>query len=199
MFEPESRGHDLYPHHHFSAAFPWKTSRPSWDHRFPGIPVVDDGELVGIVSVQDLIHAEEQALDVRAGAAFHDPRDRLITVMVEEPVFEALKRLEQTGVGRLLVLDAERHLVGMLTKGDIVAGLLHALEAAYHREEELERQRHPRRFFEALVSDETSLVMRYRVRANDFASGGRASAQLKQALLQMGGAAARASRCHRDL
>jgi len=34
------------------------------DHRFSGIPVVDDGELVGIVSVQDLIHAfEEQALD----------------------------------------------------------------------------------------------------------------------------------------
>ncbi len=158
------------------------------DHRFSGIPVVDDGELVGIVSVQDLIHAfEEQALDAPV-QRFMTPRDRLITVMVEEPVFEALKRLEQTGVGRLLVLDAERRLVGMLTKGDIVAGLLHALEAAYHREEELERQRHPRRFFEALISDETSLVMRYRVRVNDFASGGRASAQLKQALLQMGAA-----------
>ena len=68
------------------------------DHRFSGIPVVDDGELVGIVSVQDLIHAfEEQALDAPV-QRFMTPRDRLITVMAEEPVFEALKRLEQTGV-----------------------------------------------------------------------------------------------------
>ncbi len=158
------------------------------EHRFSGIPVVDDGELVGIISVQDLMHAfEEQALEAPV-QRFMTPRDKLITAAAEEPVFEALKRLEQTRVGRLLVLDAERRLVGMLTKGDIMAGLLRALETAYHREEEQQRQRRPQRFFEALVSDETSLLMRYRVRFNDFSNGGKASAQLKQALLQMGAA-----------
>lgn len=156
------------------------------ERRFSGIPVVDDGELLGVVSVADLIHAfEEDALDAPV-RRFMTPRERLITALAEEPVFEALKRLEQTGIGRLLVLNQEQRLVGMLTKGDIMAGLLHALEDAYHKIEEQQRQRRPQRFFEDLVSDETSLLMRYRVRANDFAHGGAASAKLKQALLQMG-------------
>lgn len=158
------------------------------ERHFSGIPVVNDGELVGIISVQDLIHAfEAQALEAPV-ERFMTPRDVLITAAAEEPVFEALKRLEQTRVGRLLVLDKDRQLVGMLTKGDIMAGLLHALEEAFHKEEENKRQQSPRRFFEAMVSDETSLVMRYRIRANDFSSGGKASAQIKQALLQMGAA-----------
>ena len=158
------------------------------ERRFSGIPIVDDGELVGIVSVQDLMRAfEEQALDAPV-KRYMTPKEHLITAMVDEPVFEALKRLEQTRVGRLLVLDADHRLVGMLTKGDIMVGLLRALEEAFSREEEQRRQQQPRRFFESLVSDETSLLMRYRIRVNDFASGGKASAQIKQALLQMGAA-----------
>lgn len=156
------------------------------ERRFSGIPVVDEDALLGVISVADLIHAfEENALDAPV-RRFMTPRERLITAIAEEPVFEALKRLEQTGIGRLLVLDQEQRLVGMLTKGDIMAGLLHALEDAYHQFEEQQRQRRPQRFFEALVSDETSLLMRYRVRFNDFSHGGAASAKIKQALLQMG-------------
>ncbi len=158
------------------------------ERRFSGIPIVDDGELVGIVSVQDLMRAfEEQALDAPV-KRYMTSKEHLITAMVDEPVFEALKRLEQTRVGRLLVLDGDHRLVGMLTKGDIMVGLLRALEEAFNKEEEQRRQQQPRRFFESLVSDETSLLMRYRVRVNDFASGGKASAQIKQALLQMGAA-----------
>lgn len=155
-------------------------------HRFSGIPVVDDGKLVGIISVEDLIRAfEGQTLDVPV-SQFMTPAAKLITGLTEEPVFEALKRLEQTLVGRLLILDEDHNLAGMLTKGDIMAGLLHALEEAYHKAEQLQREQRPQRFFEALVSDETSLILRYRIRANDFSAGGKASARLKQALLQIG-------------
>jgi len=152
--------------------------------RISGIPIVDDGKLVGIVSVSSLICALE-------GQGLDDPVSQfmavdLVVCHAEEPVFEALKRLDETGVGRLPVVDDERRLVGILTKGDVMVGLVHALEQLYEEAERLERRRQPRYFFEALESDETSLVLRYRVRANDFKNGGKASARIKQALLQIG-------------
>ncbi|MBN1261873.1 MAG: CBS domain-containing protein [Anaerolineae bacterium] len=154
------------------------------EHRISGIPVVDDGILKGVISVEDLIRAlERQALDLPVSEFM---TTNLITAHSEEPVLEALKRLEETGVGRLLVLNGDERLAGMLTKGDIVAGLLHALQEAYAHAERLARENQPRYFFDALVSDETSLILRYRVRVNDFTHGGQASAKIKKALLQIG-------------
>lgn len=149
-----------------------------------GIPVVDGETLVGVVSVGDLILALEQlALDAPVSRFM---TRQVLTVHPEAPVFEALKQLEQQGIGRLLVLDENGKLAGILTKGDIMLGLLHALQQAYGHIEQLGQKRQPSYFFEALVSDETSLILRYHVRANDFTQGGRASAQIKKALLQIG-------------
>lgn len=154
------------------------------NQRISGIPVVDGETLVGVVSVGDLILALEQlALDAPISQFM---TRQVLTVHPEAPVFEALKQLEQQGIGRLLVLDEDGKLAGILTKGDIMLGLLHALQQAYDHIERLGQERQPRYFFEALVSDETSLILRYRVRPNDFTQGGRASAQVKKALLQIG-------------
>ncbi len=153
-------------------------------HRIAGIPIMDNDELVGIVSVEDLIRAlEQQALEAPVHRFMTTD---LITAHAEEPVVEALKRLESTGVGRLVVLDNEEKLTGILTKGDIVAGLLHALEDAYHRAEELQQEQQATYFFEALESDATSLILRHRVHAGDFTTGGQASAKIKRALQQIG-------------
>ncbi len=149
-----------------------------------GIPIVDEKTLVGVISVEDLILALEQhALDTPISQFM---TRQVLTVHPEEPVFEALKQLERQGIGRLLVLDEDGKLAGILTKGDIMLGLLGALQQAYDRVERLGRERQPHYFFEALVSDETSLILRYRVRPNDFTQGGRASAQVKKALMQIG-------------
>lgn len=154
-------------------------------HRISGLPIVDDGNLVGIVSVQDLIHAlERQALE-RPVSEFMTPNP--YTAHVEEPVVEVLKRLEKTGVGRLLVVDDAGALVGIITKGDIVAGLLQALQEMYDDAEQQQLRRQPHYFFEALESDDTSLTLRYQVKFGDFTRGGYASAKIKQALLQIGG------------
>ncbi|HEY88374.1 MAG TPA: CBS domain-containing protein [Thermoflexia bacterium] len=154
--------------------------------RISGIPIVsaEQQKLLGLVSVEDLIRALEQnKLDA---AVTEFMATNLITALDEEPVVEALKRLERTGFGRLVVVDKKGNLAGILTKGDIMAGLLRALEKTYHRVEQLQQDEQSHHFFAALNSDETSLTLRYRVRAGDFIKGGQASSNIKKALQHIG-------------
>lgn len=152
-------------------------------HRISGLPVVKDQELVGIVSIEDLIHAlEVQRLDAPIGEFMTS--ENLITAYAQEPVMEALRRFEKTGIGRMPVLDARNKLVGVITRGDITLALLDALQELYTEAEAY--QARPQRFFDALESESTSLQLRYRVEKGDFARGGDASAKIKRALLQIG-------------
>ncbi len=162
------------------------------EHRISGVPVIakseeaddeDEQEMVGIVSIENLIQAlEEGKLD--APIAEFMTREDLIIARAEEPVMEAVKRFEHTGVGRLPVLDDKDKLVGIITRGDVMAALLRALQDVYDETEQLQAQ--PKYFFEALESEGTNLLLRYHVEAGDFSKGGEASAKIKQALLRIG-------------
>ncbi|MBC7225497.1 MAG: CBS domain-containing protein, partial [Anaerolineae bacterium] len=97
--------------------------------RISGTPVVEGGRLVGIVSIEDLIKALERG-DLDAPVSrWMTPH--VVTVRADDSVIEAVKRFAQHGVGRLPVVDAEGHLVGILTGGDITRGLLEAVGLGY--------------------------------------------------------------------
>ncbi len=154
------------------------------EHRISGAPVVEDQKLVGVVSIEDLIHAlETQQLDAKIRD--YMTREGLVTAHPQEPVMEALRRFEVTGIGRMPVIDARDKLVGIVTRGDITVALLHALQDLYNEAEAM--QDRPQYFFEALESENTSLQLRYRVAKGDFSGGGDASAKIKRALLRIGG------------
>lgn len=159
--------------------------------RISGAPVVHKGRLVGIVSIEDLIHALRGG-DVAAPASDY-MSERVLTVKSSHPVIEALKIFTQEKVGRLPVVDDEGKLVGILTKGDITRGLLRALESDY-QEEELKKYR-VSHLFADIASDRTSLILRYNVKARDFAHGGRASSDIKRALMRLGANPQIARRC----
>lgn len=152
------------------------------DHRLSGLPVLVAGNLVGIVSIEDVIRAlETNALDAPVS---HYMSTLLHTIGEGESAISAVKVFARTNVGRLPVLDEERRLVGIITPGDITRGVLKALEKAY-QEEEIRRYR-VRHVFEDMASDRTSLILRYEVAARDFTRGGRASSQIKQTLNRLG-------------
>jgi CBS domain-containing protein/anti-sigma regulatory factor (Ser/Thr protein kinase) len=152
------------------------------DRRISGMPVVDADQLVGIVSIEDVIVAMEQGLlDVPVQKRM---TTRVHTVSEDESVVRALSIFAKTDVGRLPVLDAAGQLVGILTPDDITRGVLRALQAAYH-EEELRRYSSGH-VFEDFVSDHTSVILRYDVAVRDFAKAGRASSQLKGTLRRLG-------------
>jgi CBS domain-containing protein/anti-sigma regulatory factor (Ser/Thr protein kinase) len=150
--------------------------------RVSGTPVMDNDEVIGIVSMEDLIHClYETDLDSPASKYMST---KPITVKDTDPVIEALKQFVSTRVGRLPVLGANGKLVGILTKGDVNRGLLKALQQDY-QEEELKRYR-ASHLFEDIESGRTSLILRYTIKARDFNHGGEASSNIKRALLRLG-------------
>jgi CBS domain-containing protein len=151
-------------------------------NRISGVPVVENGQLVGIISIEDLIKALVEG-DVEAPVRKR-MTTRMITVREKESVVEAVKKFAQYKVGRLIVVNEQGQLRGILTGGDITRGLLEAISLDYHAEE-ISRYR-AKHIFEDIVSDQTSLILRYRVKAGDFNRGGNASSKLKRALDRLG-------------
>jgi len=162
--------------------------------RISGAPVVAAGEpakLVGVLSLEDLIHAL-QINDLRAPVSEY-MTTKVITARATDPVVEALKTFGARNVGRLPVVDEAGQLVGILTKGDITDGVLQALQKEYQAEEV--RRYRASHLFEDIISDRTSLILRYRIEARDFTHGGNASSNIKRALLRLGADAQLARRC----
>lgn len=152
------------------------------NHRISGLPIVEGDHLVGILSLEDLVRAMEKN-DLSAPASEYMTRE-IVTVASYDPVVKAIRVFTERGLGRLPVLDENRSLVGMITKGDITRGILVALQKDY-KEEEVRRYR-ASHLFEDIVSDRTTLVLRYTIKAGDFTQGGIASSHIKRALIRLG-------------
>jgi len=159
--------------------------------RISGAPVVEGDSLVGIISQEDLMRAfadDEQNAPIRKYMT-----SNVITVKSYEPVIKALEIFARTKIGRLPVVDENEKLVGMITKGDITRGVLIAIRKDY-QEEEIRRYR-ASHLFEDIISDRTSLILRYKIKPRDFTNGGQASSYIKRALLRLGASPQLARQC----
>lgn len=152
-------------------------------NRISGVPVVnEDGDLVGIISIEDLLRAyEEGAFNEFVGGRMSR---NVITVREMDSVDTAMQKFQQTGVGRLPVVNAWGELVGILTKGDIMRGLLREIQVNT-QDEEICRYR-ASHIFHDVESDNTSLILRYKIPPRDFTHGGAASSKIKRALTRLG-------------
>ncbi len=150
--------------------------------RISGAPVVKAQTLIGILSIEDLIHCLQKN-DLQAKVTEYMTAEPL-TIRGSDPIIEALKQFVGHHFGRLPVLDNNRKLIGILTKGDITRGILKALQHDY-QEEEVRRYR-ASHLFEDIVSDRSSLILRYTIKKGDFTHGGAASSAIKRALLRLG-------------
>lgn len=161
------------------------------EKRISGAPVVEGDQMIGLISLEDLIRAMRRG-NGHARVSEYMTTD-VITVRDFEPVVTGLEVFARTRVGRLPVLDEHGRLAGILTKGDITSGTLRALHEDF-RAEEVRRYR-ASHLFEDIVSDRTSLILRYWIKPRDFQHGGQASSDIKRALLRLGADAQLARRC----
>lgn len=153
--------------------------------RISGAPVVLEGQLIGIISIEDLIRAlRDMGRGELNSAVANYMSPQVITINAFDPIVEALNLFTQTRFGRLAVTNKAGQLVGIITKGDITRGLLNALKHDYQTEE-LRRYR-ASHLFEDIISDRTSLILRYQIKPRDFTRGGTASSRIKRALLRLG-------------
>lgn len=151
-------------------------------NRISGTPVLENSELVGIISIEDLIKALANGeLDATVGEKM---TRNIKTLYADEPLVQAVSKFARYGFGRFPVIDRQGKLVGILTQGDIVKGLLKRLEIDYH-EEEIHRYR-ASHIFEDIVADEAALLFRYNVIGQDFTRAGEAASSLKRTLSRLG-------------
>ncbi len=160
-------------------------------NRISGVPVVMDDELVGILSIEDIVRAMQKN-EISAPVSQYMTRS-LITIAGYDSIVKALQAFTDSRLGRLPVVDENNKLIGMITKGDITRGFLMALQRDYN-EEEVRRYR-ASHLFEDIISDRTTLVLRYNIKAHDFTHGGNASSNIKRALLRLGADPQIARRC----
>jgi len=152
------------------------------EHAISGTPVLERDELVGVISIEDLIKALAEG---KMGDMVGQWMARgAVTLKASEPLVQAVDHFTRYGFGRFPVVDGAGNLVGILTQQDIVKGLLKRLEIEYH-EEEIRRYR-ASHVFEDIDSDRTCILLHYHIAAHDFEHAGESSSKIKRALSRLG-------------
>jgi CBS domain-containing protein/anti-sigma regulatory factor (Ser/Thr protein kinase) len=153
--------------------------------RITGVPVLDGDRIVGIVSMTDVIDAMEKG---RLTTPVADNMTREVrTVSKDASLTEALNNLGREGVARLPVVDGDGKLVGIVTTGTVVRALLREMDASFQKKEAEKLQTYrASHIFEDIVSDDTSLILRYIVNDKDFDNAGKASSMIKKSLQRLG-------------
>jgi CBS domain-containing protein/anti-sigma regulatory factor (Ser/Thr protein kinase) len=158
------------------------------DNRISGAPVVEAGKLVGMVSIEDLINA---LYDNDLDAAIRERMTKKVECLyADDLLVHCIAKFSKYGYKRYPVLSRNEELVGIITKGNIVEGLLKKLEIEYERTEtKANEARHRptmRKFFEDVVADEISFTFKYHVVGQTVKDAGKAASELKNALKKLG-------------
>lgn len=151
-------------------------------HRISGVPVVKDGRMVGVVSIEDLVKALAAGeLDALVGEKM---TSKPVALDANEPLVHAVSKFSELRFGRFPVVNRDGNLVGVITPGDIARAMLKKLEVDYHKEE-LHRYR-ASHIFEDIIADKIALVFWYRVAAGDISQAGEASSGLRKTMTRLG-------------
>lgn len=155
------------------------------EKRISGAPVMDGDEMVGIISIEDFI---KWLADRENDCPIREKMSKDVqTLYADEPLTQAVNKFERFGFGRFAVIDRQsRRLLGIITKGDIVEGLLKKLEIDHRKEEEEVYRRRVEHFFEDILADKVTLLFQYDVVGHDFKRAGEGASRLKASLKRLG-------------
>lgn len=96
------------------------------EHRISGLPVVDGRKVLGMVTNRDLRFETRMSIPVREVMT---PRERLVTVREGASLEEAKALMHQHRLERVLVVDGDFNLAGLMTVKDITKATDHPFAA----------------------------------------------------------------------
>lgn len=94
------------------------TAKILYENRIGGVPVISEGKLVGVFTHHDLAYAISKGME-------NEPVEKVmarnpITITPDKKIYDALMLMEEKGVGRLIVVDKNGKVVGIITKTDVL-------------------------------------------------------------------------------
>ncbi len=88
-------------------------------HRHGGYPVVRDGEVLGLVTLQSVRAIPKEKRDFETVQQAMVPAERTLTVKPSASALDAMHKMASNKVGRVLVVDQGR-LLGVVTREDVM-------------------------------------------------------------------------------
>ena len=153
------------------------------ENRITGVPVVDEKDLVGLISIEDYINCVKN--QDRTANINDKMTTNVETLYADEPLVHAISKFDKFGFGRFPIISrSDNKLVGIITKSDIIKGILKRLESAYHDEEE--RRYRASHIFNDIIADEVFFKFQYNVEGKNFDKAGEAATGLKKTLYRLG-------------
>lgn len=152
-------------------------------NKIAAAPVLENDTLLGIISVNDYINwLTERKPDFPVSKCM----SRNVQCLYDdEPLVDAIKSFETFGFYEFPVLDRETgKCVGVITRRDVIMGLLQALEINYEKNETSSYSGH--HFFNEVIAEETTLVFKHKVPGKEINRGGEAASGLKKNLKYLG-------------
>lgn len=141
------------------------------ENAITGVPVAEDGRLLGMISVDDIIHALDNG---HIEDMVEDRMSRNLIVLEDDmPLTFGISYFEKYRYGRFPILNRRKELVGIITSRDILVALL--LE--FNKElEALEKQVH----LDEPVAASSGTHREFVIRKFDFENAGKASFEIKK-------------------
>jgi len=86
-----------------------------------GIPVVEEGELKGIITMQEVNRAKQHGFGKELVSKYMS--NQIISVKLKTPLTEIQELMINYDIGRILVVNQENKLVGIITRTDLIRNL----------------------------------------------------------------------------
>jgi len=86
-----------------------------------GIPVVEEGELKGIITMQEVNRAKQHGLGKELVSKYMS--DQVVRVKLNTPLTEIQESMIDHDIGRIVVVNQEDKLVGIITRTDLIRNL----------------------------------------------------------------------------
>ncbi|GAJ04733.1 unnamed protein product, partial [marine sediment metagenome] len=86
-----------------------------------GIPVVEEGKLKGIITMQEVNKAKQHGLGKELVSKYMS--NQIVSVKLNTPLTEIQELMINYDIGRILVINKEDKLVGIITRTDLIRNL----------------------------------------------------------------------------
>lgn len=105
------------------------------EHRVTGLPVMDEGQLMGIVTEKDLLEAAYSDVDAGAGRCLDIMTSDLMCFEEDDEIVDIVEAMIQGHFRRVPIMRGEK-LVGLVSRRDIIRHTLdvHAAAVAAHKD-----------------------------------------------------------------